>query len=111
MPRSLKSKWPDVAAYLELNVEGGRKAYIEAGAIAGLVTSPGQNALSVSSKEKPLLLILRGGAEYMIVGESAGKVLTRAMLARKKVRDEGLEILVDWLETPDAADDDLPVQE
>lgn len=95
-----------MAAFVELHVVGGSLAYIEAGAITGLITAPGHHLFDVANKEKPITLILRGGETFKVIGESAGKILARCAQVRKRLRDDGGEILIDYLEPNGNADED-----
>lgn len=98
-------------AYIELAVVGGHKAYIEAGAIVGLITAPGRDANDIATPDNPVTLILRGGETFKIIGESVAKVLVRAIQVRRRLSvqngaGEFPDILVDWLDTPNAAGPD-----
>lgn len=86
-----------MAAYIEVNVKGGRRGFVEVGSIASVVTSPGMDIFTLSTEEKPLMLLLRGGASYEVVGESAGKILARADDAKKAYRDSARDTYVDFL--------------
>lgn len=97
-------------AYIEVAVIGGRHGYIEAGSIMGLITSPNMGMFDIPSKTAPLTLILRGGESFEVIGESAGKILARALQVRERLRKEGLDILVDYLE-PLGHDEEAPPKE
>lgn len=97
-----------MAAYLELWVLGGSKAYVEAGSITGLITAPGHHLFDVANREKPLTVIIRGGETFKVVGESAGKILVRAADARQRFRDQANDLpLIDYLE-PEALVEENP---
>ncbi len=96
-----------MSAYIELLVKGGRRAYIDAGGILGIVTAPGMDVQSVGSDDKPISLILRGGETIPIIGTSAGVILVRARQIRERLRKEGLDIICLFLE----GSDDEEVQE
>lgn len=101
-----------MTAFLELKLKGNARAYIEAGSIAGIVTGVNMDCFTISSEKAPLALILRGGETLQVVEISAGLILSRAILARKRVRDEGLLAFVDYLGDVDAdADAGRPAPE
>lgn len=96
-----------MSAYIEVQVKGNRRAYIEAGSIAGIITSPGMGLADVGQIGAPVSVILRAGETIEVIGMSAGLLLVKAKLVRKRVRDEGLDIAIDYLGEPDEA----PVEE
>lgn len=98
-------------AYVELRAKGGQMAYIEAGSVLGVVTAPGMTAYDVATEDKPVAIILRAGVTIEVVGESAGKILVRMALIRKQSRDEGRDVMVDFLGQGDGDVYDDAVQE
>jgi len=92
-----------MTGYIEVEVKGRRRAYIEAGSIAGIITSPGMGLADVGHVGAPVSVILRAGETIEVIGMSAGLVLVRAKMIRKRVRDEGLDIAIDYLEAKDEA--------
>lgn len=84
-------------AFIEVRCKDGQTALIEGGSIAGVVTSPNMSAYDIGTDKLPVAIILRAGVTIHVVGESAAKLLVRATLARKLMRDEGKEIYVDFL--------------
>lgn len=50
-----------MSAYIEVEVVGDHKAYIEAASIVGVITSPGFSRDDVATPENPMNIILRGG--------------------------------------------------
>lgn len=98
------------AAYIEVEVEGGRRAVLEAGSIIGIITSPNKNSWDAGTEDAPVAVIIRGGQAIMVVGQSPGLILGRSLLVRKRMRDEVHDILVDWL-NPQGAADGQEVQE
>lgn len=98
------------SAYIEVQVEGGRRAVLEAGSIIGIITSPDKNSWDAGTDAAPVAVVIRGGEAIMVVGQSPGVILGRALLVRKNLRDLGADILVDWL-NPEGAADGQEVQE
>lgn len=84
--------------YLEFHVVGDGRAFVEPGQIAGVMSGTGCDILTPGTPTKPVRVLLRAGDHLDIVGDSAGNVLARAYLAKKKFRDESLDFLVDYLE-------------
>lgn len=89
-------------AYVEVMTRGGGRAYIEAGAITGAITSPGQNAFTTASEKEPIALILRGGESFQIVDTSVAVLLARCTEIRAEVKAMGLDIKCDFLDPPNA---------
>lgn len=96
-----------MSGYIEVQVKGNRRAYIEAGSIAGIITSPGLGLADVGHIGAPVSVILRAGETIEVIGMSAGLLLVKAKMVRKRVRDEGADILIEYLEAVDEA----PVEE
>lgn len=92
-----------MSAFIELRVEGDRRALVEAGSIAGFVTSQSGRVDTVATKDSPIALILRGGETLNVYGESVAMIIARATQIRKFVREKGLDIKADLLDFPDAA--------
>lgn len=86
-----------MTAYLELKLKGNARAFIEAGTIAGVVTGKNMDIHSLAHEGAPVSVILRGGETIDVIETSAGLIIARALLARQKVREQGLDILVDYL--------------
>lgn len=84
--------------YLEFHVVGDGRVFVEPGQIAGVMSGVGCDILTPGTATKPVRILLRAGNQIDIVGDSAGNVLARAYLAKKKFRDEGLDFLVDYIE-------------
>lgn len=103
-----------MAAYIEVNTRGGRRAVIEAGSIAGVVTSPGMGREERSTPERPIRVILRVGETLDVIGESVFTLLARAYDAKtslkERVRNGDADIWVDWLDTAEVSDDQDDVQ-
>ncbi len=90
-----------MSAYIEVPVQGGRRALIEAGSIAGVITSPGASLDNPGVTDAPVAIMLRGGQTIEVVGQSGLLIMARAKIARKKVRDEGSDWHVDFLDGGD----------
>lgn len=89
-----------MTALIELRVVPDSRAFIEAGAIAGLITSSGGRADTVGTPDKPVRLIIRGGQTLDVYGESVAQILLRAAIVRQEVREKGLDIKCDMLDPP-----------
>jgi len=87
-----------VSAYLELHVKGNRRAYIDAGGILGVITSPNMNFDTVATPTSPISVVLRAGETIEVIGQSAGLIMARAKMARERLKAEGKMILIDYLE-------------
>lgn len=90
-----------MSAFIELRVEGDRRALIEAGAIAGFITSENGRMDTIGTKDKPVAIILRGGETFNVYGESIASIIVRAALVRKEVRVQGFDIKANLLDMPD----------
>lgn len=88
-----------MTAYIELHLKGNGRAIIEAGQICGIVTGKGCDIWSIGTPDTPVHVLVRGRTEPLeVIGEMGGKILSRAILSRKKVREESLDAYVDYLE-------------
>ena len=88
-----------MTAYLELHLKGDGRAIIEAAQICGIVTGKGCTLWTVGTPDTPLHVLIRGRADPLeVIGEAGGKVISRAIFARQKVRTEALDAFVDYLE-------------
>lgn len=74
---------------------------IEAGSIAGFITSKNGRVDTIGTTESPIAIILRGGETLNVYGESVAMIVARATQIRKFVREHGLDIKADLLEYPD----------
>ena len=90
-----------MSAFIELRVVGDRRAIIEAGSIAGFVTSPSGRVDTIATPESPIAIILRGGETLDVYGESVSMIVVRAAKIRMEVREMGLDIKADLLDMPD----------
>lgn len=87
-----------MSAFIEVRVIGDRRALIEAGSIAGIITSQDSRLDTIATAEKPLAIILRGGETVQVYGESGAMVIARATQIRAEVRELGLDIKADLLD-------------
>lgn len=87
-----------MSAYLELHVKGNRRAYIDAGGILGVITSPNMEFDTVATSTSPISVILRAGETIEVIGQSAGLIMLRAKMARERLKAEGKLMLIDYLE-------------
>jgi hypothetical protein len=92
-----------VSAYIEVRIKGDRRAFIEAGSIAGIVTSDTGRVDTVATAEKPIALILRGGETLEVYGESPAVILARCTRIRAFVKHFGLPLRADLLDRTDTA--------
>jgi hypothetical protein len=92
-----------VSAYLEFHVKGNRRAYIDAGGILGVLTSPNMNFDTVATPQAPVSVLLRAGETIEVIGQSAGLIMLRAKIARERLKAEGKLVLIDYLEPLDEA--------
>lgn len=90
-----------MSAFIELRVEGDRRALIEAGSIAGFITSENGRVDTIASKDAPIAVILRGGETLNVYGESIATIVVRAAQIRKEVREHGFDLKADFLDQPD----------
>lgn len=95
-----------MSAFIELRVENDRRALIEAGSIAGIVTSPNCRVDTIATVKTPIAIILRGGETLNVYGESAAMIIARATMIRMEVRESGLDLKADLLDyqSPEAAE-------
>lgn len=89
-----------MAAFIELRTVGDGRAIIEAGSIAGIITAKGSRVDTVATHSKPMSIILRGGETLEIYGESPARLLVRAGMVKKEVREQGFDIKCDFLDAP-----------
>lgn len=94
-----------MTAYLELHLKGNGRAFVEAGSIMGVISGAGTDIWSRGLPEKPVSVVLRGGATLEVIGEAAGHIIARAVLSRRKVRQEALDTYVDYLTPLEGPDD------
>lgn len=94
-----------MSAFIELALKGGGRAMIEAGTIGGFIVAEGADLHTPGTPERPVRIILRAGETLDVIGQSASLILVRAAKTRKRVREEVLDILCDFLE-PGGGDDD-----
>jgi len=87
-----------MTAFIEVRCEGDARAIIEAGAIAGIVTSKESRIDRIADPKNPLRVILRGGETVDVYGETAAEVIVRATAIKKEVRDHGFDIKCDLID-------------
>lgn len=88
-----------MSAYLEVLIKGDCRAYIEAGAIMGVINSPGCAADQMATSDTPLTLIMRSGDTISdVYGRSANRLLVHAAGAKMLLREEGRLCLVVYLD-------------
>lgn len=95
-----------MTAYLEFHLKGNGRGFIEAGSIAGVISGKNTTIWSRGVTESPVIVIMRGGATMEVIGEAAGHIIARALMSRQKVRQEALDVYIDYLtpmEAPDGA--------
>lgn len=85
-----------MAGFLEFNVKGGAKAYIELAAIRGFITSPGHDAGTVAEVEAPLSLVLANGGEVHTYGTSVAEIILRASELKKYMNAYGHHCGISW---------------
>lgn len=90
-----------MSAFIEVRIKGDARALIEAGSIAGIITSAKGRLDVIATPESPLAIILRGGETLEVYGESAAMIIARATQIRKYVREAGLDIKADLLDHQD----------
>ena len=88
------------SAFIEVLVKGDARALLEAGAIGGIITSPGQRMDTVATPEKPLAIMLRGGATLEVYGLSGAELIARSVRIKQYVRAKGYDIAADLLDHP-----------
>lgn len=88
-----------MSAYVEVMVVGGARAYLDAGAIMGIITHTGLGGSDMATADQPMTVILRSGDTISGVhGISPNRLLLNATGAREIVRKEGRLLLVAYLE-------------
>ena len=72
--------------YLEFEVKGDAKAYIEPNSIRMFLTCPGADAGTVAVPESPIKLVLANGGELEVYGTSVAEVMLRISSLRDHLK-------------------------
>lgn len=76
-----------MTCYIEVDVVGSHRAYIEAASIVGVIQSPNMGADDTATPEAPMTLILRGGDSLeKVYGISPSRLILYATGSRFMLR-------------------------
>lgn len=89
-------------------VAGDHHAYLEAGSISGVITSPGLSRDDIASPEKPMTVILRGGDQVEdVYGISAAKLILYSGAARAFMRTKRRTAMLVAIENRDTFEEEI----
>lgn len=84
-----------MSAWVEVHVKGNRRAYVQAGAVVGVLMPAGADGDTEPTDGDPLTVILQGGETLPnVFGLSADELLRRCDGARTILRMHSMESLI-----------------
>lgn len=97
-----------MSGYIELMITGNCRAYVEAGNIAGVLTSPDMLADKPATVEKPMSVLLRsGGTIPGVFGVSPNRLLIHIEGAKMLVRQQGRFVVVAYVDHIDKFEEEI----
>ena len=88
-----------MSAYIEVLIQGNCRAYLDAGSIMGVMTSPDCSGETPATVESPMTLIMRSGDTIPgVYGLSPNRLLLHAAGVRHIVRTQGRLLMVAYVD-------------